>query len=270
MKITRRRIRAKFNQVATFTIRKMRKRLPWNPVCGCLTIFHDYESIYALSGNKESSYYGVTKLLDIEKKYNIKVTYNVVGRLFEDYPEIISRIIEEGHDISSHSYNHDVMTSLSREQINKDIKQSKSSFNQFNIPLNGFRSPQSRWSFNLMRSILNNGLGWSAENDKADFPYTILKKGNKSLIRFPIKMDDWEYISNNISPSEMYKKLIDTVDKIEQKKCYGAIGFHPWVQGENRNRIEVFEEFIKYVSSLSNLNVMSFQQIYAQIFNFKN
>ncbi len=265
MKITKREIRAKYNLMASFIISKMSKPLPWSPTCGCLTIFHDYEGSYALPGKKESSYNGVTKLLDIEKKYNIKATYNVVGRLFEDFPVIIKRIIKEGHDISSHSYNHEVITTLSRDQIDKDIKQSKLKFDQFNIPFNGFRSPQNRWNFKLMRIMLKNGLRWSAEIDKADFPYTIFKNGNNSLVRFPVKMDDWEYISKKITPTEMYKKLINIANRIEQNNCYGAIGFHPWVQGERRERIDVFSEFIKYISSIDNLNVMSFQQIYSKI-----
>ena len=67
MKITKRKIRDKFNEATTFAIRNINPPLPWNKTCGYLTIFHDYEGDYALSGKRDSSYYGVTQLLDIEK-----------------------------------------------------------------------------------------------------------------------------------------------------------------------------------------------------------
>ena len=67
MKFNRRLLKDKYNQAATFLIRKMQKPIMRNNACGYLTIFHDYEGSYALPDKEETSYYGVTKLLDIEK-----------------------------------------------------------------------------------------------------------------------------------------------------------------------------------------------------------
>ena len=46
------------------------------------------------------------KVLDILKENNIKASFFVIGSKAEKHPEIISRIIDEGHIIGGHSWSH--------------------------------------------------------------------------------------------------------------------------------------------------------------------
>jgi hypothetical protein len=46
------------------------------------------------------------QILDILKKNNVKATFFVIGKNAERYPEIIKRIMDEGHLIGNHSYSH--------------------------------------------------------------------------------------------------------------------------------------------------------------------
>ncbi len=46
------------------------------------------------------------QILDELKSRNIKATFFVVGENVEKYPEIVKRIVEEGHTIGIHCYNH--------------------------------------------------------------------------------------------------------------------------------------------------------------------
>ena len=46
------------------------------------------------------------KILDIQKQYDIKATFFVVGKNAQSHPELVKRIFEEGHAIGNHSYNH--------------------------------------------------------------------------------------------------------------------------------------------------------------------
>ena len=45
-------------------------------------------------------------VLDVLKSKGIKVTFFCVGENVEKYPEIYHRIIEEGHSVGNHTYNH--------------------------------------------------------------------------------------------------------------------------------------------------------------------
>jgi peptidoglycan/xylan/chitin deacetylase (PgdA/CDA1 family) len=46
------------------------------------------------------------KILDLLKKYDAKATFFCIGKNIEKYPEIIERILSEGHSVGNHSYSH--------------------------------------------------------------------------------------------------------------------------------------------------------------------
>ena len=44
--------------------------------------------------------------LDILRKYDVKATFFVVGEKVEECPELLRRMVEEGHEIGNHTYSH--------------------------------------------------------------------------------------------------------------------------------------------------------------------
>jgi len=46
------------------------------------------------------------KALDLLKKYNAKATFFCIGQNVEKHPEILKRIVAEGHTIGNHTYSH--------------------------------------------------------------------------------------------------------------------------------------------------------------------
>lgn len=258
-------IKRKINSCLSWFYRNINKKYKLKGDVAHLTICHDYEGEYARPGLKEISRDSVKKILDIQKQQGIHATYNVVGKLFDDEPDIIRRLIDEGHDIASHSYGHRVMSKLNRSEVYEDIQYSKEIFKKWNLNLEGFRSPQSRWNFSLMRALSENGFKWSAEDESLKDPYVVYKMGRQKMVRFPIIMDDWDYIRKNITPDQMYSQLIDKVKFIIDNHSYGAIGFHPWVQGEKEGRLKVFEDFIKFVSDNDQIRILTFSQAYNEL-----
>jgi peptidoglycan/xylan/chitin deacetylase (PgdA/CDA1 family) len=65
------------------------------------------------------------QLLDLLKERNIKCTFFVIGKNAKTYPNIIRRIIAEGHEIGNHTWNHPSLTSRSDDQIRNELKQSE-------------------------------------------------------------------------------------------------------------------------------------------------
>jgi len=65
------------------------------------------------------------KLLDILKQRNIKCTFFVIGRSAKTYPQIIRRMIAEGHEVANHTWTHASLTSRSDAQIRSELQQSE-------------------------------------------------------------------------------------------------------------------------------------------------
>lgn len=62
------------------------------------------------------------QLLDILKEYEVPATFFVVGRNAEKHPEIIKRIIAEGHQLGNHTYNHVDLLKAERPEIVREIE----------------------------------------------------------------------------------------------------------------------------------------------------
>lgn len=65
------------------------------------------------------------KLLDILKERNIKCTFFLIGQQIKMYPNIVRRMVAEGHEIANHTWTHCSLTSRSDDQIRKELKQSE-------------------------------------------------------------------------------------------------------------------------------------------------
>ena len=82
-------------------------------------------------------------VLDQLKKYNALATFFCIGRNIEENPEIFERIINEGHSIGNHSYDHLNGWQTDNETYYKNIEACgetlKKQYPQFSSPL--FRPP---------------------------------------------------------------------------------------------------------------------------------
>ena len=62
-------------------------------------------------------------ILDALKKHNAKGTFFVVGHYLETAPELIKRMVEEGHTVANHTYNHPDMSKISnKESFEKEMQ----------------------------------------------------------------------------------------------------------------------------------------------------
>lgn len=55
-------------------------------------------------------------ILDALKKHNVKATFFVVGHFLETAPEMVKRMVEEGHAVGNHTYHHLDMPTISDEE----------------------------------------------------------------------------------------------------------------------------------------------------------
>lgn len=62
-----------------------------------------------------------SKILDILKRQNVKVGFFVQGTYIDSNPEIVKRMVREGHIVLNHTNSHPKMPTLSREKLQYEI-----------------------------------------------------------------------------------------------------------------------------------------------------
>ena len=62
-------------------------------------------------------------ILDALKKHNVKATFFLVGNYINTSPELVKRMVEEGHNVGNHTYNHPDMSKISsKDSFCKEIE----------------------------------------------------------------------------------------------------------------------------------------------------
>jgi len=88
---------------------------------------------------------GLTRILDLFRTYNISGTFFVTGRDVElpDKTALLQRVIESGHEIANHSYNHIIgISALPLDKLRTEIIQAQEIIAQrLHYHSRGFRSP---------------------------------------------------------------------------------------------------------------------------------
>lgn len=97
------------------------------------------------------------KFLDLLSINGVTCTFFVLGKLAENNPEIIFRIHSAHHEIASHGYNHDLISSLKPDQFRSDIRRTKNILEDITGgPVLGYRCPgfsitaNNLWAFDVI------------------------------------------------------------------------------------------------------------------------
>ncbi|MFC6231526.1 polysaccharide deacetylase family protein [Paenibacillus allorhizosphaerae] len=61
------------------------------------------------------------QVLDILKKHNVRATFFLLGAQASKHPDVVKRIVREGHVIGNHSYNHKLFTKLSDDVFRDQV-----------------------------------------------------------------------------------------------------------------------------------------------------
>ncbi len=93
-------------------------------------------------------------ILDALKKHDVKATFFVVGNFLETSPEIVKRMIAEGHTVGNHTYHHLDMSAISSmDAFKKETQDVENLFEQITgTPITKFyRPPQGKYNIENLK-----------------------------------------------------------------------------------------------------------------------
>ena len=138
---------------------------------------------------------GLDKIIELLRTTETSATFFVVGKLLETNPEILDKIIENGHEIGFHTMNHDrIDTNKFKENFTNEIQ----TFSKLtNKKSKGFRAPT--FSLNKSSSWIIDSLG------KSNYTY------DSSIV--PVKTELYGIPDAEIRPYRISSKSIEKDDE---------------------------------------------------------
>jgi len=169
----------------------------------------------------------MTDLLNILQKYNAKATFFVMGDFAKQNPEIIHRMISEGHEIACHTQNHQNLLFLNYTSQYDEINECKKYLdNEFDLNVTGFRSPYRAMSPSTFKVLRQTGFKYDAsvfQNYGICYPFKFIDEIYTSSL-FMIPLDDYNCLNILKLNKIIYFGLLE-----HNFKKYKSYSFHPRV-----------------------------------------
>lgn len=220
-------------------------------------IYFDYEREFG--GHKTIiTDENIVRILDILQEFDIKTTWFTVGKIFEHYPESIKELINRGHEIGSHTYEHINPLLTNHSRLRSDFDKYYLVSNQI-TNIKGFHCPHSKWSLYTLRLLSQKGYQYDITGSgkrKEYIPHRLRIGKKKHFLRICILGDDWKLYGKKVEREEAFAYFEGLFYKLRLGEI-GGIGIHPWVLFEEDNILHGFYDFVRFLSKQENVRVNS-------------
>ena len=250
----------------------------------CLTFDFDALSVWLagydratpamLSRGEFGARVGVPRILKLLAGHEVPASFFIPGHTAESFPEVVDRILDDGHEIAHHGYGHEDPSVQSAEEERCSLERGSEVLERFlgHAPL-GYRSPSWDYSDTTLALLDEYGFLYDSSLFADDYqPYhprlgdrvgvdVPLEKGDHAALwEFPVDfaLDDWPHFTFNFqplrvglsAPSKVLEIWAGEFDYMVENEDSGVftLTMHPQVIGRG-HRVGLLETFIHHVRS---------------------
>ena len=120
------------------------------------------------------------ELLEILEENNVKATFFVIGSSVERHSSIIKEMVNDGHQIESHSLNHSNFTEITTEEMIKELEKTKEILSKHGVIPTLVRPPYGRINESVKQNIGYPLILWSL--DTRDWDHRNSEEGTRIII----------------------------------------------------------------------------------------
>lgn len=195
----------------------------------------------------------VDRILSMLDEHGIKATFFTLGWVAERYPELIRRIVKNGHELASHGYGHERATNQTPECFFSDINVAKLILEDISgLAVQGYRAPsfsigeKNLWAFECLERA---GYSYSSSiypirHDHYGMP-NAPRKAHKIGNLLEIPATTFRLFNRNwpasgggyfrLMPYNLSKWMIRHINETDQMSA--VFYFHPWEIDADQPRI---------------------------------
>ncbi|HEX2889268.1 polysaccharide deacetylase [Vineibacter terrae] len=200
---------------------------------------------------------GTGRVLDLLKRYGVKATFFVPGIIVDQRPQLMERILEEGHEIAHHSYTHRWILGLSAQEEREEMEKGIAAIQRVSgRKPRGWRSPAAEISAVTLPMLVEYGFDYSSNFFDDDSPYLLTVEGKPTrIVELPFRwvLDDAPFFQYSIvlpgrtmqAPSAVLEAWKLEFDVLYAEKRMMMLGMHPELIGQP-SRIKVLEGLLEH------------------------
>ena len=188
----------------------------------------------------------VDRILELFDVHGVKATFFTLGWITERYPQMVRRIVEQGHELASHGWSHVRVTQQKQEQFRQDVTRTKGLLEDVSgVSVIGYRAASysigesNLWALDVLQET---GHRYSSsiypikhdlygmpnaprfafqpiEGDLLEFPVTTIRLGDRN---FPCGGGGWF----RLFPYAAMRWALRRVNQVDQQSA--IFYFHPW------------------------------------------
>jgi len=100
---------------------------------------------------------GLPRILDLLEEKGIRATFFFTAEMAKKFPELVKRVVDEGHELGSHNYNHERLDRVTREEGERVIEKSLEVLRKFGDVVS-FRAPNLQFPNYYYDILAKNGI----------------------------------------------------------------------------------------------------------------
>lgn len=146
------------------------------------------------------------KILDILNQHQVPATFFVLGKQAARYPDILTQLVKQGHEIGNHSFSHPNLETLTPKEVKTEILKTQQIVYQITGTIPQYvRPPYGNISYNTAQNIATPIVNWDV--DSLDW-----KTKNPEQIMIDIKKQLSQ--SNIILLHDIHQTTAETLDNL--------------------------------------------------------
>lgn len=162
------------------------------------------------------------KILKILENKGVSATFFMIGEEMDRRRDIVTRVIQLGHSIGYHSYEHKMLNEMSRDQVVKDLECLHEIQSRFDNNIKLYRPPYGELSAKrIIWCILNNVkiVLWTVDSmdSFAERPEDIINNLNKNKVR------DGDIILMHDDTEITVEALPGVIDQLQGEYKFGVL-----------------------------------------------
>ena len=210
---------------------------------------------------------GMPRILSMLKRHDLRATFFCPGYTAERYPELLRRVVGEGHEVAHHGYLHEAIEGMSAKQEADVLDQGLDALERVaGIRPVGYRAPMWETTYATAGLLLDRGFLYDSSLMDSDVPYELAERPGanaRTIIEIPVSwsLDDWEqyaYLPEVFGSGlieDPAKSLSMWTGEFTESRAAGtcfALTVHPFLSGR-LGRLRALEDLIEIMTQFDDV-----------------